>query len=362
MIRFRDIAPLTHHLPTGEKNAITDVEGVKVGQVTLIEGEGKLIRGQSPIRTGITAILPHDGNLFLDKVPAAVHTINGYGKACGFEQVRELGVIETPILLTNTLNIPRVADGLISYMIQQNPDIGVGSIGTVNPLVGECNDGFLNDIQGRHMREEHVFQAIESATNGTIVEGCVGAATGTQCYQFKGGIGTASRKVGDFTVGVLLQTNFGKREELSILGVPVGLEMLSENLPKLGGGSVMVIIATDAPLDARQLGRLTHRVAFGLGRTGTVCHDGSGDFSIAFSTANTLKFPQVSTLETTQRFTERSEEMDMLFRSVVECVEESVYNALIAAETMTGRDGNTLYALPHDRLREILQKYGRSVS
>lgn len=331
-MRFRDFGLTVGNLPTGEHNAITDVAGVKVGHTTIIEGDA--------IRTGVTAILPHDGNIFTHPVVAAAHTINGFGKAIGFEQIRELGTLETPILLTNTLNIGKVSDALVGYMINQNPQLR-----SVNPVVGECNDSYLNNIHLRAVNETHVLNAINNANDGEVVEGCVGAGTGTVCYGFKGGIGTASRVAGDYTIGVLVQTNFGAMPELRILGAPVGEHIDNTNSSNAGeDGSVMVIIATDAPLTARQLGRLTHRVPFGLGRTGTICHHGSGDFAIAFSThlgeLNEFNDGQI---------------MNGLFAAVVESVEEAVYNTLIAAEDMTGFQGHTLKALPHDAIINLLK-------
>jgi D-aminopeptidase len=337
-MRVRDFGFQPGKLLPGTLNAITDVAGVRVGHTTLIEGE--------TIRTGVTAIMPHAGNLFTQKVPAAVHTINGFGKACGFEQVRELGTIETPILLTNTLAVGRTADACLTYTLRNNPQAR-----SVNPVVGECNDAYLNDIAGRHIREEHVLAAIEQANGGAVAEGCVGAGTGTICYGFKGGIGTASRIAGDYTVGVLVQTNFGARDELLLCGMPVAesLPPQAEDLTK--GGSVMIIIACDAPLTARQLTRLTHRAAFGLGRTGTVCHHGSGDFVIAFSTAYTLD-------GTAQQITCLPDEgLNGLFQGVVESVEEAVYNSLIAAHIMTGYQGHRVEALPHEHLRTIKRYY-----
>jgi len=360
-IRFRDLGLIPGSLPAGALNAITDVPGVQVGHVTRIEGEGRLVPGAGPIRTGVTAILPHGGNLFRDKVAAATRTFNGYGKACGFEQVRERGVIETPIVLTNTLNVGRAADALTAYMLRENPDIGIHT-GTVNPVVGECNDGFLNDIQGRHIHEEHVWQAIESASGGAVVEGCVGAGTGTACFQFKGGIGTASRRVleGRFTVGALVQTNFGQRDELLMVGVPVGRHLQHDYLPQTGPGSIMMILATDAPLDSRQLGRLAMRSAFGLARTGTACADGSGDFAIAFSTSARWSHTPAAATEPVERFSEDGATMTALFTAAVESVEEAILNALVAATTLTGRDGNTLHALPLDETRTLLRRYGRA--
>jgi len=345
MTRFREFGLSSGALETGQSNSMLDVAGVRVGHATLIEGEH--------IRTGVTAILPHERNLFKEKVPAAVYTINGYGKAVGFEQVRELGSIETPIMLTNTLNVGKVADALIGYMLDSDPDIG-----TVNPLVGECNDGYLSDIHGRHVAAAHVLEAIENARNSdTIIEGCVGAGTGTSCYQFKGGIGTASRVVPDgYHVGALVQTNFGARPELNILGVPIGQHLPGIEDEPGKDGSVMMVIATDAPLTARQLGRLARRASFGIARTGTVCHHGSGDFVIAFSTAYTL--PDTDS-KMVSCLPDNNAVFNPLFQAVVESIEESVYNALLAAETMTGHDGKTLYALPHDKLTHWLRYYRR---
>ncbi len=354
MPRLRDLGFIPGNLPTGAYNAITDVPGVLVGQVTLMAGEGRLQPGSGPVRTGVTAILPHDGDLFQEKVVASAHTVNGFGKAVGFEQVRELGVIETPILLTNTLNVWRAADGLVTSLLRQNPGIGI-TTSTVNPVVGECNDGFLNDIQGRHVKPEHIREAVEGAQGGVVAEGNVGAGTGTACYQFKGGIGTASRRALDFTVGALVQTNFGQRRELRVLGAPVGRYLIDDMLPQPGPGSVMVVLAMDAPLDARQLGRLARRAALGLARTGTISDNGSGDFVIAFSTSNRQLHDSQPVVETAMRFRETA--INPLFVAVVESVEEAVYNALTAAEAMTGRDGNTLHALPVDTLSRILAQH-----
>jgi D-aminopeptidase len=358
--RLRDFGVTPGRLPTGALNAITDVSGVKVGHVTLISGDGALKVGEGPIRTGVTAILPHGGNTFREKVSAGVCTINGFGKATGFQQVRERGVIETPILLTNTLNIGRVSDALIGYMLRDNPDIGVKT-GTVNPIVAECNDGFLNDLRGRHVHEIHVWTAIDKATGGAVPEGNVGAGTGTACYQFKGGIGTSSRLVldGRYTVGALVQTNHGLRPELMILGVPLGQHLLEDYLPQPGPGSIIMVLATDAPFDSRQLTRLAMRATFGLARTGSVSQDGSGDFAIAFSIMNRWQHEPQEPIETVTRVSESGKVIDEFFFAVAEAVEEAILNALVAAETMTGRDGNTLYALPHDVLTYWLDHYRR---
>jgi D-aminopeptidase len=359
-MRLRDLGIDCGRLPAGAYNAITDVAGVRVGYVTLISGEGMMREGVGPVRTGVTAILPHGGNLFREKVAAAVHTVNGFGKAAGFEQIRTRGTIETPILLTNTLNVGLASDALIAYMLRDNPDIGV-TTGTVNPVVGECNDGFLNDIRGRHVHEEHVWQAIDTAADGAVAEGNIGAGTGTACFQFKGGIGTASRVVidGRYTVGALVQTNFGARPEMMMYGVPLGRHLSGELLPQPGPGSIMIVLATDAPLDARQLNRLAMRAPLALGRTGTISHDGSGDFVIAFSTANRWPHRPLNVTEQTTRFLEDSQSMDALFLGTVESIEEAIWNSVIAATTMTGRDGNTLHALPHEAVLHWFKHYRR---
>ena len=349
MTRFRDLIPIANHLPTGPRNGITDIPSLRVGQVTVIEGEGKLVAGKGPIRTGLTAILPHSGNLFHEKAPAAVYTINGYGKATGFEQIRELGVIETPICLTSTLNVGKVWDAVVSYSIRENPDIAI-TTSNVSPVVGECNDNFLSDGQGRHIGQAEVLRALDDASASAVAEGCVGAGAGTLCYGFKGGIGTASRRVldGAYTVAALLQTNFGQRHELRILGAPIGQHFAAGHVDS-PPGSVMIVIATDAPLGTRQLGRLAKRAAFGLGRTGTICQSGSGDFVIAFSTCNRRAHDESERVTEARTINEEAPFaggtlIDQFFRAVVECVEESVYNALVAAQTTVGRDGNTLYA------------------
>lgn len=360
MVRLRDLGIIPGSLPSGQHNAITDVAGVKIGHVTLISGSGKLVPGEGPVRTGVTAIVPHPGNIFREKVPAAVLTINGFGKACGFEQVRELGTLETPVLLTNTLNVGRAADGLVGYMLRENDDLGLSLAGTVNPVVGETNDGFLNDIRGRHVQQAHIWQALDDAADGPVAEGNVGAGTGTACFQFKGGIGTASRVVldGRYTVGALVQTNYGLRAELMVCGVPVGRHLQGRYLPETGPGSIMMVIATDAPLTAQQLGRLTMRAAFGLARTGSTCQHGSGDFVIAFSTANRQPYLSDAVVEDIQRVRD-GRPLDALFGGVIEAVEEAILNSLVAAETMTGRDGNTLHALPHDQLVDLMRYYRR---
>lgn len=365
--RARELGVVVGILPTGKLNAITDVEGVLVGQTTLIKG--------ADIRTGVTAILPHGGNLFQEKVPAAVHIGNAFGKLMGSTQVNELGEIETPILLTNTLNVPRVADALLDWMLNFP---GNEQVRSVNPLVGETNDGFLNDIRGRHVGREEVFAALKSAKSGEVVEGSVGAGTGTVAFGWKGGIGTSSRllpaSLGSHTVGVLVQSNFGG--VLTINGAPVGRELgkfyLKEQLEgrRIGqsqnpenvigsdraDGSIIMVVATDAPLDHRNLRRLAERAMLGLARTGSPSTNGSGDYVIAFSTAKQNRIRASEALRNTQ--TLGNEAMSPLFQAVVEATEEAIYNSLFRATTITGRNGNTAEALPIDKTVEILKKYG----
>lgn len=294
-----------------------------------------MIRGQS-VRTGVTAVLPHAGNLFREKVPGAVFVFNGFGKLMGSTQVEELGEIETPILLTSTLNVPRVADALLDYMLELP---GNEQVRSVNPVVAETNDGWLNDIRGRHVGRAEVLAAIREARDGPVEEGAVGAGTGTVAFGWKGGIGTSSRKAGEWTVGVLVQTNYGG--DLHILGVPVG-RLLRSSGDGSKNGSVIVVIATDAPIDARNLKRLAARSALGLGRTGAAGSNGSGDYAIAFSTA---RQPARSL---------PNDAMSPLFEAVIEATEEAVYNSLFRARTMEG-NGRRVEALPVQRVLEILR-------
>jgi D-aminopeptidase len=370
--RARDAGVVIGVLPSGPHNAITDVAGVRVGHATVIKGDN--------IRTGVTAVLPHAGNLFRDRVPGAVFVGNGFGKLMGSTQVNELGEIETPVLLTSTLNVPRVADALLDYMLALPGNEDVRSI---NPLVAETNDGFLNDIRGRHVGREEVLAAIKNAKESPIEEGAVGAGTGTVAFGFKGGIGTSSRRLpkslGGYTVGVLVQTNFGG--VLTIAGAPVGKELgrwyLKEQLedrPKkkpndskdndpldLADGSVIIVIATDAPLDHRNLKRLAARSILGLGRTGAAASNGSGDYAIAFSTADKVRISRA--LKPEEQIGPRTvtllpnEAMSPLFLATIEATEEAVYNSLFRATTVTGQ-GRTVEALPLDRTLEILRKHG----
>lgn len=370
--RARDLDIILGTLSPGPWNAITDVAGVHVGHTTLVRGSGPLVRGAGPVRTGVTAILPHEGNLFLSKVPAAATVFNGFGKSLGLIQINELGQVETPILLTNTLNVGRVADALVAVMLEQNPDIGVGTLGTVNTVVCECNDGWLNDIQGRHVGEPEVRAALAQAAPGPVAEGNVGAGTGMIAYGFPGGIGTASRRLapeyGGYTLGILLLANFGRRGDLLIAGVPVGRELERETQPPQATisapqtereqGSVIVVLATDAPLDARQLGRLTRRVPLGLARTGTHMGHGSGDLAIAFSTAWHIPHDSAPLTHAVTILNEQHSVIDALFLAVVEAVEEAALNALCAAHSCEGRDGHRVEALPLEATHAILRRHG----
>lgn len=325
-------------LPTGPRNAITDVPGVRVGHVTLLAGDS--------VRTGVTAILPHGGNLYREKVPAAIYIGNGYGKLAGYSQVKELGNIETPVILTNTLSVPVGMQGLISWTLSRP---GNEEVRSVNAVVGETNDGRLNDIRGRHVREEHILAAIAAADTGLVRQGNVGAGTGTVCFGYKGGIGTSSRRAGGYTVGVLVQSNFGG--VLTIGGSAVG--------PLLEGsvdGSCMMVVMTDAPLDARNLERLAKRAMLGLARTGGIASNGSGDYVIAVSTAESVRVvqPADSPLATTTSL--RNEAMTPLFLAVIEATEEAILNSLFAAETMTGYGGRKVSALPVEKVMELLKK------
>jgi len=367
--RLRDIGINIGVFTPGKYNAITDVKGVKVGHCTLIEGEGALKPGRGPVRTGVTAIVPHEGNIFKEKLPAAAFVFNGFGKSTGLHQINEVGNLETPILLTNTLNVPLVADALIDWMITQNQEIGIQTC-TVNPVVGEINDGFLNDIQGRHVKKEHVHEALKGARSGAVEEGAVGAGTGSSCMGWKGGIGTSSRllppELGSYTIGALALTNFDGA--LTIDGAPVGRELghlpYSENTNRLIcgplfekelGGSVMVVIATDAPLFHRGLIRVAKRAVLGLARMGFYGSNGSGDFFIAFSTAHTI--PHETDKLTLQGTTVTNEALSPLFLATVEAVEEAAINSILKATTVVGRDGNIKEGIDVEDLIQVLRKY-----
>jgi D-aminopeptidase len=353
--RARDLGITIGILPTGKLNAITDVAGVRVGHRSIIKGDD--------VRTGVTAVLPPGENIFQSKVPAAVHVANGFGKFVGSTQIQELGVIETPILLTNTLSTFAAADAVVAWSLRQKENEEVQS---VNPVVGECNDGYLNDIRGQHVRAEDVVQAINDARAGVVDEGCVGAGVGTRCLGWKGGIGTSSRKLpqtlGDYTVGVLVQTNFDGL--LTISGVPIGRELGRFYLKDVVGGqehgSCIVIVATDAPLDARQLNRLASRATLGLAAVGSPITHGSGDYVLAFSTNERVRQPHAGQQAVATVPVLRDDRLSPLFQAVREATEEAVVNSLLKATTTTGRDGHKVEAIDPADVVRVCRKYGLS--
>ena len=366
--RARELGMEIGVFPTGPLNAIPDVSGVRVGQVTVWEGDA--------VRTGITAILPHGGNLFSEKVPGAIVVGNGFGKLVGVTQVEELGEIETPILLTCTLCVWKAADLMVEWLLEQE---GMGGVRSINPVVGETNDGGLNDIRNRPIRRAHVRSALEEASSGPVEEGSVGAGTGTQAFGWKGGIGTSSRilpeSLGGYSVGVLVQSNYGGI--LSMNGAPVGKELgrysfrrfvegqgLSSReggedgngIPDADGGSIMMVVATDAPLDARNLKRLARRALLGLARTGSSGSNGSGDYVIAFSSDESVR--RGPSRDTREILDLPNDGMAGLFQATIEATEEAIYNSLLKATSVTGRDGRSAEALPVPETVEILRRYG----
>ena len=354
--RLREFGIKTGILEPGPMDSITDVAGVMVGHVTLIQGES--------IRTGVTAILPHEGNIFQEKVPAAVYVANGFGKITGTTQIEELGNLETPIILTNTLSVPTAADALIDYILSLPQNEKVES---VNPVVGETNDGWLNDIRGRHVKKEHVLEAIKNAKTGPVEEGAVGAGTGTICYNYKGGIGTSSRRLaarrGGFTVGVLVQTNHGGVFQIN--GIPVDRKAGESSttsaaegdkaLDPVSEGSCMVVVATDAPLDSRNLKRLAKRALLGIARTGGFYSGSSGDYAVAFSTAKDVRIPHRASGPTQTVTLLRNEQMSQLFLAAAEAAEEAILNSLFKATTMKGKDGRTAQALPLEKIKNLIK-------
>jgi D-aminopeptidase len=370
-VRARDLGIVVGTLPPGALNAITDVAGVLVGHSTIVSGNGPLKIGQGPIRSGVTAVLPRK-DVWFNGVYAATHTLNGDGEMTGTHWIRDRETLMHPVLITNTGSVGTVHEAEIAYMNERHPTRDWAFL----PVVAETWDGTLNDVRGQHVKKAHVFAAIDDAKDGPVPEGNVGGGTGMICYSFKGGIGTASRRLpasaGGYTIGVLVQANFGRRPDLTIAGVPVGRE-ITDLMPETHGesgadadinldheGSVIVVVATDAPLSSRQLSRLAARAALGLARTGSSSGNTSGDIFIAFSTANAI--PQSSsspTLSATFVSPESTSVLNPLFQAVVEATEESVLNALTKAETMTGINGNRVHALPYDRLATIMTMYGR---
>jgi len=354
--RARDLGVPFDGTP-GPRNAITDVKGVEVGHTTLISGSGPLKVGVGPVRTGVTAVLPR-GKESTDAVFAAWFTLNGNGEMTGTTWVEDSGFLEGPVMITNTHSVGVVRDAVIAWKVKHGQPDMEGYWWSL-PVVAETWDGYLNDINGFHVKPEDAFHALDSAHNGPVEEGNVGGGTGMICNEFKGGIGTSSRvldaKHGGHTVGVLVQCNYGRRDQLRIAGVPVGKE-IPGHVYDDDTGSIIVVVATDAPLIPTQLKRLARRVSLGLGRDGSYSGDGSGDIFIAFSTAN----PGAGSSKNLRQLTMLpNEQLDPLFLATVQATEEAVVNAMVAAETMTGADNHTVPGLPHDRLREVLKKYNR---
>jgi D-aminopeptidase len=368
MTRLRDLGLRVGQLTAGPLNAITDVAGVRVGMTTLIEGEGPLVVGQGPIRTGVTVIVPHEG-IGSSPVFAGSHTLNGNGEMTGLEWVRESGQLTTPVAITNTHSVGIVRDALVAAeMAQRDPK---GSYWLL-PVVAETSDGALNDINGMHVTAAHLHAALAGASDGPVPEGNVGGGTGMICHEFKGGTGTASRIVNAWRVGALVQANYGSRERLAIDGVPVGLELPrtaipsawdeAEAVPRAGAGSIIVVLATDAPLLPHQLRRLAERAGLGIARMGGSGAHSSGDIFIAFSTANAgsiVSYKAGSPVDAVDVTMLQDGAMSDLFWGAIEATEEAICNAMVAAETMIGRDGITAHALPHDALVETMTRYGR---
>ena len=358
--RARDAGVPFDDLPTGPRNSITDVAGVTVGHCTLWKGEGKLQEGVGPVRTGVTVVLPHSGDIYRNPVKGTYFALNGCGGLNGALQVEEFGLIDTPIGLTNTMGMGAVAEGLVRYTLERNPKAGI-DLDTVIPVVSECDDSYLNDARGLHVRPEHVFEAIESADDD-VAEGAVGAGTGMVCYDFKGGIGTSSRvvesKAGRHVVATMVLSNHGERKELLVDGVPVGKLLKVSNPRREEHGSIVTVIATDAPVDSRQLNRLARRAGMGLALTGSCAHNGSGDIMIAFSTANVHdRYQNDQHIVTDRLMVDR--DLDGLFRATVESTRESIINSLFRAETVEGRDGHVVPALPIDETLALLKAHGR---
>ncbi|HEY3930629.1 MAG TPA: P1 family peptidase [Candidatus Koribacter sp.] len=364
--RARDLGVPFDGAP-GKYNAITDVAGVSVGYKTLVSGDGKLVVGVGPVRTGVTAIIPRS-NDFFDPVYAAWFSQNGNGEMTGTTWVEESGFLDGPVMITNTHSVGVVRDAVIAWRLKHQPPKVVEDAWSL-PVVAETWDGWLNDINGFHVKPQDAFDALNSAKSGLIAEGNVGGGTGMICNEFKGGTGTSSRVLdanhGGYTIGVLVQCNYGLRPQLRIAGVPVGKEIPQDRAYRQETGSIIVVVATDAPLIPTQLKRLAHRVTDGLGRLGSISGNGSGDIFLAFSTANPHAYygqptPEYATKPATIQ-TMINEDLDPLFEATVQATEEAVVNAMIAAETMIGRDGHKAIALPHEQLREVLKKYNRLV-
>jgi D-aminopeptidase len=357
LTRLRDLGISIGVHPPGPLNAITDVEGVRVGHHTLVHGEGDLEVGVGPVRTGVTAVLPNDGDIFEDRMVAGAFVLNGAGEMSGLIQVLEWGLIETPILLTNTLAVGTVSDAVVRHMTSSHPGIG-DEHDVVIPLVGECDDSHLNDIAGRHVKWEHVFAAIDSASSGPVTEGSVGGGTGMVSFDLKGGIGTSSRRLseadGGYTIGVLVMSNVGRLADLRVDGYPIGRRLdrqLTYERRRSLYGSIIAVLATDAPLSAHQVTRLCKRVALGIGRVGSFAAHGSGEIVMGFSTANRVPRGRTARTYTVTQLADRY--MDPLYVAAIEATEEAIINAMVAAEPMTGVNGRRVEALPHEALRAV---------
>lgn len=361
----RSIGVSIGRFPPGPENAITDVAGVRVGHVTLREGEGPLQRGKGPVRTGVTAVLPASGDLFLERVFAGSAVLNGAGEVMGLLQIDEWGLCETPILLTSTLSVGRAADAAITWIADKHPRLGQ-ELDVVIPVVAECDDAFLNDAVGRHVREEHVWAALDGASSGPVAEGSVGAGTGMQTFDYAGGIGTSSRvtEIGGapYTIGALVLSNFGAREGLRVDGVPVGRLLVDRDLPvsrRPAAGSIVVLLATDAPLLPRQLSRVARRAALALGRVGGIAANNSGEVMLAWSTKNRLPRARVGRVTAVEMLLDT--EVDPLFEATIDAVEEAVLNAIFAGTGTVGQEGHAVPRLPVDEVREIVQRAQRGV-
>jgi D-aminopeptidase len=365
--RARDLGIQIGRLAPGRWNAITDVAGVRVGHTTLISGAGPLVVGHGPVRTGVTVVLPRAGNVAHDPVFAGYHILNGNGEMTGIAWIEELGVINTPIAITNTHSVGVVRDALIAYDVQHGD--GVYESTWSLPVVAETYDGYLSDINGLHVKPEHVFAALDSAASGPVAEGCVGGGTGMICHSFKGGIGTSSRVLdandGGWTVGALVQANYGGRALLRVDGVPVGREIPVSEVPAPGvpgaenAGSIIIVLATDAPLLPSQCRRLAQRATIGLARMGGIGANSSGDIFVAFATGNTGLYDPGDAAEPVTLRMLRNDAMTPLFEAAADATEEAILNALCMATTTTGIDGRVAHAIPLDRLREVLQNYRR---
>lgn len=362
-LRLRDYGIRIGRMSPGPWNAVTDVPGVRVGHTTLVSGTGPLVVGHGPVRTGVTAIIPHEGSIFQSMIPAAIAVLNGAGEITGRSQVDEYGLIETPILVTNTLSVGAVHQACVEWLTRREPSLGTGDF--VIPVVAETFDGWLNDTAGQHVKREHVFAALDSAESGPVLEGNVGGGTGMTLYGFKGGVGTSSRVVAidntEYTVGVIVQGNYGRRRDLLIDGVPLSRELLDFELspdPKKDG-SIIVTIATNAPLSERQLARLCRRGMLGLGRIGAAARHTSGDLLIAFSNAPENRVPRENRPARQTLVYLDDEIIDDLFSATIEATAEAVLNAMVAADTMIGRDDHLVPAMPMDLVLPLMRAHGR---